>query len=225
MNCFRLALLRLWLVALFQPFTGAHADPIAFADNFDRTEIGDQWTSHPFSFNIEHGVLIGAQQPGTNHGAVIRHETRFRDARIAFDFMLDGAKGFNFVVDDSECIEVHAGHILRLMIRPDRVILQDDRTGAMNLALRKLKEDPANAAYVDRVTAAARLDVPLAVGHGKWHHLVIEIQNDHLRANFDGQLIGDLRSPGIAHPWKNKWGFTVDAQRVFFDNVTLSGTP
>ena len=120
----------------------AAAEVHGFRDDFERENVGDAWTSHANSFSIRNGVLVASQLPDAGHGAVTRAQLDFRDAAIDFSFKYDGGERFNFVVDDKNCKEVHAGHICRVSFRKNGFTIQDDRTGVMNLEIRGLRDDP-----------------------------------------------------------------------------------
>ena len=135
------------LALLFLAATGTTAPLLAepsqggLIDYFNRADIAP-WVSgyEPVQFTIEDGVLVGRQlNPG--HSATCRADIAVRDVRIAFDFKFAGATQFNVNLNDSNAKDIaHFGHIARIMVRPGRVTIADDRDGSQNLALRQLPE-------------------------------------------------------------------------------------
>ena len=117
---------------------------VAFEDDYEgRTKIGESYTTargHDDSWSIVDGMLIG-KQTKDDHGAVIRTDLDFDDVDIQFDFRFSGGKSFNFVIDDANEKSVHAGHICRASVFPKHLKIADDKTGSMNLEVRKQRED------------------------------------------------------------------------------------
>lgn len=203
--------------------TLAKGEETRFSDDFDRAEIGDAWTRHANSFSIEAGVLVASQLPDAGHGAVIRSQWNFKDAIFDFDFKFEGGVRFNFVVDDKNCEEVHAGHICRVSIYPNRVTVQDDRTGPMNLELRELRSDPAHKARVERIFDSKRDSAKFEFEQGRWYRMKVVIEGDRMSASIDGKEVVGLESEGFAHSTKTQFGFTTTGQDILFDNVVAVG--
>ena len=53
----------------------------------------------------------------------------------------------------------------------------------------------------------------------RWYRMSIEIVGDEMRVCLDDQPLGYLKSPGIAHPTKSHFHFTVGGQDAQFDDV------
>jgi len=201
---------------------------LAFKDDYeDRTELGRKYTTargHEDSWKVVDGVLTG-KQTKDDHGAVIRTELDFKNVDIQFDFRFNGGKSFNLVIDDANEKSVHAGHICRASVFAKSIRIGDDKTGSMNLEVRKqrqaknLSRDAAEALQklLDRTQASAKISIT----PGKWHTLRVRIQGDIMKAFLDGKLVASLRSPGLAHPTKTKFGFTVNGDSIDFDNLIV----
>ena len=56
----------------------------------------------------------------------------------------------------------------------------------------------------------------------KWHHLWVRIVGTKMSVKLDGKPIGTLDSLGINHQTRNKFGFTVAAKSIAFDDLKLS---
>jgi len=199
------------------------ADFEVFRDDFERDSIGDIWTSHANSFSLRDGVLVASQLPDAGHGAVTRAQLDFRDAAIDFSFKYDGGERFNFVVDDKNCQEVHAGHICRVSFRKNGFAIQDDRTGVMNLEIRGLRNDPEHKDRIEALLETKKHSVEMRFVDGVWYHARIVIEGEAMRVYLDGVLAGELVSEGIAHPTKSQFGFTTTGRDILFDNVKAVG--
>ena len=199
-----------------------------FRDDYeDRTEIGQRYTTsrgHEEGWSVLNGVLVG-KQTKDDHGAVIRTELDFDDVDIQFAFRFNGGKSFNFVIDDSNERSVHAGHICRASVSPKSLRISDDKTGSMNLEVRRRRQDKTLSGkaatdlrqLLERTQSSAKVDV----GPGRWHTFRIRIRGDVMKAFLNGELVASLQSPGFAHPTKTKFGFTVNGQSIEFDNLTV----
>lgn len=193
-------------------------------DTFDRTEIGDSWSGHMHSFSIEEGVLVASQSPDAGHGAVIRTPLDFKDVTIDFDVRFEGGERFNFVIDDKNCKEVHAGHICRVSITRKKLTVQDDRTGAMNLELRALKDLPEHKERIASLLESKKSSGKVDFRDDRWYHMKVTIHGERMQAFVDGKRVAELVSEGFAHPTKTQFGFTVTGRNILFDNVTAKGS-
>ncbi|GAB5559793.1 MAG: DUF1080 domain-containing protein [Synoicihabitans sp.] len=208
-----------------------HERTIIFADDFTgRSEVGPNYSTHEQwkgDWTIVDGVLVGKQlNPG--HGATIRLFRDFTNLDMEFDFRFNGGTRWNFVVDDQNYQAVHAGHICRLSISPKSIKVADDKTGSMDLNIRSQRQDEnlpeaqrtALDAFLETKQANAKLDLK----KGQWYNLRVTIQGDIMSAYIDGKKVVTLRSPGFAHPTKNKFGFTVNGATTEFDTIKIFAT-
>lgn len=199
-----------------------------FEDDYEgRDEVGAHYVTargHDDSWSVRDGVLIGTQTKD-DHGAVIRTELNFDDVDIQFDFRFTGGRSFNFVIDDANEKSVHAGHICRASVFAKSLMIGDDKTGAMNLEIRRQRQDKhlsaeASMALQKRL-AQTRSSSKVTINQNEWHRLRIRIRGDIMKAFLDEELAVSLRSPGFAHPTKTKFGFTVNGQSIEFDNLVV----
>lgn len=208
-----------------------HKREVLFADDFTgRAEVGSNYVTHEQwkgDWTVVDGVLVGKQlNPG--HGATIRLMREFRNLDMEFDFRFNGGTRWNFVVDDQNYAHVHAGHICRLSISPNFIKIADDKTGSMDLNIRNQRQDKnlpedqreALDAFLETKQANAQLDLK----KGQWYSLRVTIEDDVMSAYIDGEKVTTLRSPGFAHPIKNKFGFTVNGSDTEFDNIKIYAT-
>lgn len=207
---------------------GSQQWKVVFKDDYEgRTEIGKDYTTargHEDSWSVVEGVLVG-KQTKADHGAVIRTQLDFDDVDIQFDFRFSGGKSFNFVIDDANEKSVHAGHVCRASIFPTSLRIGDDKTGSMNLEVRKQRQDKnlsaADAEALQKLLDRTQSSANISIKPGQWHTLRIRIRGDIMKAFLDGNMVASLRSPGFDHPTKTKFGFTVNGESIDFDNLVV----
>lgn len=199
-----------------------------FRDDFEgRTNTGENYTTArgmEDAWTVLDGVLVG-KQTNDDHGAVIRTEVDFDDVDITFDFRFSGGKSFNLVIDDKNDRTVHAGHICRVSVFPKRLMISDDKTGGMNLRVRNLRQradlSEGETTSLNDLLARTRSSVQVDIEPDQWHQLRVRIKGDVMKAFLNGQQATMLRSPGISHPTKTKFGFTVSGATIDFDNLNV----
>ena len=207
---------------------GSKGWTVTFRDDFDKPgDPADRYyipEAHAEAWSIDDGHLVG-KQVTSNHGSVIRTELEFSDVDIEFDFRFRGSTRFNFVIDDKSEKSVHAGHICRASISPKQVMIGDDKEGAMNLEVRRQRQatdlSDKQAAELEERLARTRSAAAVHIQRDRWHTLRLRIRGDVMKAFLDDELVTSLRSPGFAHPTKNKCGFTVNGQSIDFDNFVI----
>jgi hypothetical protein len=189
------------------------------SDDFERTDLGD-WQALIPTFTVENGVLKGVQTRD-DHGAVGRIYRPMRDVVVEFKFKLDGSTGFNAVFDDQKYKGSHAGHICRVAFAKKQVRLGDDKQGIMRNDIFAMRKDPLKKAESDKLLEGRGSSAPVVIESQKWYHVAIEIAGDQMRVSLDGQPVGYLKSPGIAHETKSSFHFTVSGPGVLFDEFRI----
>ena len=222
----RLIFLALLAPACLDTFAAdAPAHPISkkgaliFSDDFERTGLG-AWKQNCQTFTVADGVLKGSQTRG-DHGAVAAVHVAFSDAVIEFKFRFEGATGINAVCDDKAWTASHAGHICRATITPKLIRLGDDREGGMRNDILEMRRDPKRKAEGDKLVESRTKTFPMSITTGEWHRLTMEISGDEMRVSLDDRPAGFLKSPGIAHPTKSDFHFTVSGKDALFDDVRI----
>lgn len=197
---------------------------LIFSDDFERKHIGNQWIiKEKFNgaFQISDGSLKGKELKDAGHGSVARAHFSSSDVIIEFDVKFDGVKRFNLVLDDSLCKTVWAGHISRVSFTQNDFRVQDDKTGSMDLKLRKERlKHPEN---IEEINALLKTKMDIAkfkFNKGKWYHVVITKQGTVLECRI-GNVIAQINSEGIGHPNLNKFGPTITGGDVLFDNFKI----
>lgn len=197
----------------------AQKGEVILSDDFARSDLGS-WKPLIGSFAVTDGVLKG-WQTRSDHGAVGRFYHPMKDVIMEFRFKLDGSKGFNAVFDDQKHKGSHAGHICRVSFTPNQILLADDKEGAMRNDIEAMRKDPARKAEAEKLIVGRSFRAKATIDPNAWHQVTIEILGDQMRATFDGQPIGYLKSPGIAHETKSSFHFTVNGPGVLFDDVKI----
>src|SRR5262249_53546022 len=152
------------------------------------------------------------QRPDHGHPAVSRLSIPLRDAVFDFRFKFDGGTQLSLVLNDRDHKGSHAGHICRAQISPTAVTLGDDCEGAMKFGIYELRQDAPRREEYDKLIADRRRRVALTVDPKPWHRMTVELVGDEMLASLDGKPVAYLKSPGLAHPVKNYWGFTTSGQ-------------
>jgi hypothetical protein len=193
---------------------------VLFSDNFERREPGPAWEGSMRSFTIVDGALKGGHPPGV-HGAIAAIQTGFKDGIIEFRFRFEGAAAINAVCDDKAWQGSHAGHICRVSITPRVIRLGDDKEGGMRNDILEMRKDPARKAEMEKLLIGRTAAFPAKIEPQTWHRITIEIAGDKMRVSLDDKPIGYLQSPGIAHPTKTRFHFTVNGKDAMLDDVRI----
>jgi len=189
------------------------------SDDFERTSLGD-WKAVIPTFIVTNGVLVG-RQTRDDHGSVGSVKAAFKDGIIEFKFRLEGSTGFNAVCDDKAFKGTHAGHICRVAVAPKVIRLADDKEGAMRNDIFEMRRDPKRKAEGDKLLAGRSAAAPVQIEQHRWYRLSIEIVGDAMRVSLDDKPLAYLKSPGLAHPTKSDFHFTVNGKDAHFDEVRI----
>lgn len=191
-----------------------------FQDDFSHEGLRE-WKSVIPAFEVRDGVLH-AHQARADHGAVGRVHRPMRDVAAEFRFRLEGSTSFNAVFDDQAHKGSHAGHILRVAFTPGRITLGDDKEGVMRNDIYELRRTPEGKQKSAELLKGRSASVAVKLEQERWHSVRIEVKGDLLRVFLDGKPAGELRSPGVAHPTKTSFHFTVNGKGMSFDDVRLT---
>lgn len=203
-------------------------DQLVFSDDFERTGLGAALKSPIPAFTVAEGLLKGHQERA-DHGGTLAAALPLPDgnAIIEIKFRFAGARSFNLACDDVGYRGAHAGHISRVTILPNRVTLYDDKEGVMRNDIYALRRsgDPQKKAEGDRLAEKATVHFPVKLEQNRWYSLGLEIVGDRMRVSIDGQPVGQLQSPGLAHATKpnlrlSTWGST-PARETHFDDLRV----
>jgi hypothetical protein len=209
---------------------------VVFADDFDRSTVGDMWTGNDGrarrtsglsdsdfqpQASIDAGVLTIKRTAGSDHAATLKTNVAFTDAVIELRFRLTDRKGFGVNINDPGLAEtVHAGHVCRVAVNGKAIQLVDQKTGVMDLKYRQLRDVGAEPAKLESMVKGKSDSHPISIRPDHWHTLSIVIMGDQISASVDGAPAGVLRSEGIAHASKVNIALTVDGV-ADFDNAKV----
>ncbi|QOV91109.1 hypothetical protein [Humisphaera borealis] len=198
---------------------------VLFEDDFSRSELPPKWKLGKGFFAINDGVVTVTENPADNHGAYFKAPFAYKDIVAEFAFKFDGAKSFNFGVDDLSYKGSHAGHICRVVVTPTQVNLGDSKNGSMKNEVYEKMKDPKTTPEekkkinesIKPLTSIYKVKLDTAV----WHKMRVEIVGDEMLATIDGAPVGYLKAPGVAHETKALMGFTVTGKSTLLDNVKV----
>jgi hypothetical protein len=192
---------------------------LLFADDFERTELGD-WKVIIPGFKVAAGVLV-ATQDRADHGSVGRVYVPMKDIVMSFRFKLAGSPRFNVVFDDKNHKGSHAGHICRVAFAQKQIRLGDDREGIMRNDIFAMRRDPKQKKVAEKLLEGRGISAKANLESNRWYEVTIEIFSDQMRVTLDGKAVGVLKSPGLAHPTKQSVHFTVNGNATHFDEVKI----
>jgi hypothetical protein len=172
---------------------------LLFSDNFDKPEDDKIWTVHEKfagAFNKVNGVWVTKEIAGAGHGSTARVHFDYKDVIIEFDFQFKGGTRFNIVMDDRDCKSVWAGHICRASFSKGGFMVQDDKTGTMDLKIRnQIKNNPKKKKELKDFLDAKKSFVKMKFTEGKWYHVVITKHDTVLECKVGGK-IAQIKSEG-----------------------------
>lgn len=205
---------------------------LIFQDDFDRTEsqetkdeVGNGWNTNSKKragsnkqTDLRDGVLHIYIHKDADHGVSVTHPVGFTNGTVELKFMLEHEKdtlGLNFA--DLKFKEVWAGHLFKVTIGVKQTQIADLKTGAMNLKIREARKTktltPKQTA--DLKTKAKQFQHALETG--TWYTAVVTVNDDRLSVSIDGNKVGSLTSPGIAHPTKRMLRLAINRNVVVDD--------
>lgn len=164
-----------------------------FSDDFERSEVGDQWVEHFKRISLQDGVLVINQLPNL-HPAIARHEIELQNTIFDFDLHLVQAKRALILVNGE-------GHIFH-------VAFQEKEIG-----LEVSVKDYSNGGLIATGTVQGEKK-------GKWYGITLALVNDQLEAIVDGNSVVILKSSGLTAE-KTLFQLNGVGQHIEFDNVEV----
>ncbi len=226
------------LVAILALLSPAHAEDrgkLIFEDKFDRNEaqetteeIGNGGTTNSKTraggnkqVDLKDGAMHITMHATADHAVGVGHAAEFRDGTVELRFMLEDEKDVLGVdIADPECKEVHSGHLFKIDVGTKQVVVDDMKTGVMNMKFyeaRKAKTlTPEQLAFI----AAQKTTFPNALEAGKWHDLLIKVTGDTVSVSIDGKPVASVKAAGVAHPTKRMVRLSVGRQ-AWVDDVRV----
>jgi len=215
---------------------------LLFHDAFEREEtgnglkgIGNGWESATADrvpqikqADLDGGILkVASATKEAGHAAHIHHDAGFADGGAVIRFKFPGlnkGEGLQLGFVDREVKDIHAGHLCYAILSQSNVTLIDHKTGVMNLAIRKQREEAtANKTKLppefEALLKTKQAVFPLKADT-EWHELTLVTEGDELRCSLDGKVVARHRSEGFAHPMKRWFSFLVGST-VWIDDVKV----
>ncbi len=193
-------------------------------DDFEREQVGKNWAANDeraqrtsntpkseFKSQLQisdHALRIVRTQ-GSDHAATSRTDAKFKDAIFELKFRLNGKDKFNLNTSDPNCKTVHAGHIWSVQITPNFVLIQDQKTGTMDLKIRELRTSGQDKQRLAKLLDGKSRKVNTMIEPGKWHDLQVLQLGESIIVNIDQQEIAKFSSPGIGHLTKERVALSV----------------
>ena len=209
---------------------------LIFQDDFERSESqeekdepGKGWGTNSKSraqgdkqVDLKDGTMRIFISPRADHGVSVTQPAEFTDGTVSLRFLLEDKKdslGLNFA--DLKEKGVHAGHLFKATIQPDRVELADWKTGTMRIDIRETRKAGKPLSEEQKqamVGKTKRIDHKTELG--KWHEVEVTVSGDEFSIKLNGEMIGSHRSPGFAHPTKRLLRLAVP-RNVVIDDVKI----
>ncbi len=215
---------------------------LIFHDAFEREEngnlakaIGNGWNSATADrvpnikmADIDQGILkVASASKEAGHAAHIHHEAGFCDGGVMVRFRFPGLNAnetlqLGFV--DRETPGVHAGHLGYGILAPNGITLIDQKTGVMNLEIRKRRQGFLDRKEHNPAELEAFLNTRKIIEKWKsdneWHELVLVTEGNEMRLSIDGKVFARHNSEGFAHPVKRWFSFLIN-NTVWIDDVKI----
>jgi hypothetical protein len=208
---------------------------LIFSDDFERQEsqeekdeIGKGWGSNSRTrakgnkqVDLRDGAMYIYMHAEADHAVSVTHPAEFTNGAVGLRFKLEDAKdslGLNFA--DLGFKEVHAGHLFVAKISPKQVVIQDLKTGNMDLKMREARQANQLTAEQKNLLKEKQKTFPNALEPGTWHDLLVQVAGETLTVTLDGKEVGSFESEGIAHPTKRLLRLAVP-RNVYVDDVKI----
>jgi len=219
----------LFMLSLSCPLMAVDYGELIFQDDFERSESqaerdepGNGWGTNSRSrandnkqVDLRDGAMYIFIHETADHGVSVTQPVRFTDGAVGLKFMLEDERdslGLNFA--DQEYKAVHAGHLFAARISPKQVLLQDLKTGNMDLKNREARLAKTLTKEQRAILATKEAKFPHQLEVGKWYDLLVQVEGDQLSVTIDGEPRGSFRSEGIAHPTKRMLRLAVPRNAV-----------
>ncbi len=206
---------------------------VIFEDDFNRQQTGtgtdapgNGWGTNSKSrakgdkqVELKDGAMRIFISPRADHAVSVTHPAEFKNGAVTLRFMLEDAQdslGLDFA--DLQCKEVHAGHLCMARVGVKQVTLIDHKTGGMRNDIHEARQAKKTLTDEQKQAIAGKTkNIPHATATGKWHELQVKLEGEALSVAVDGKEVGNLQSPGIAHPTKRLLRFSVPRNAVVDD--------
>lgn len=181
---------------------GAAEAPL-LQEDFAGGKVPEGWRAALGDFRVDDGALVLSEKPADMHNGVLIIPRPNRDVAVSFDFRLDGAKALHLSFDVAPGTPDRKGHLFRLVLRPDGMLLQRDLD----------KSNPA-------VKGARLAEAKRAFEPGKWYTVRLEHRGPEVTASVGTDATVKASDAHLAHP-KPGVRFVVTGQSARIDNIKM----
>lgn len=182
-------------VVLFGAKDPAAPGKLILSDDFEGSSIHDGWRAAKGEWKQAGGALTGVELEADKHAAVVRRKVAYTDAVIQLRFRMDGGRQAALSINGA------AGHICRVVVRPDGFVLMKDadkKAGTKAVELARSKE---------------------ALAAGVWHDLTLTMKGARMSAKIGSVTIAGEHA-AISAP-KADVGLPVSGKSVSFDSIRV----
>jgi hypothetical protein len=208
---------------------------LIFVDTFDREESqeekdepGNEWTTSSDKtakghkqIDLRDGAVYIYTHAEANHATSFRHAFAFRDGSVQLRFKFEDPKDsliLNFA--DLDLKSVHAGHLFKITIGTSSIRVTDQKTGEMNLAIRKARQAGTVTEERKKSLEAKSKAFSQELAIDEWHEVRDTIRGDELTCSINGEIVGSFRSDGFAHETKKLLRLLVP-RNSYIDDVKI----
>ncbi|MBI4902957.1 MAG: hypothetical protein HY820_04930 [Acidobacteria bacterium] len=178
--------------------TPAQRGKLLYEDDFSGTTLAEGWKVAKGKWQATGGAVLGVELAADKHAAVIRRDLKMKDAVVESRLRMEpGAKMAAISINGA------GGHLCRVTLRPDMVIVQKDKM---------------NAKATEPAVVLAKM--PMKVSNDKWYKITMEMRGNKLTARIDdGQPFGGEHSS--INLEKTNIGLPVAGEGVWFDYLRV----
>jgi len=144
-----------------------------------------------------------------------------KDGTLGLRFKLDEAKDsltLNFA--DPALKTVHVGHIFKVIISPTSVRVVDQKSGEMNLELRKARQAGSLTKEQEQFLLTTSKTFSASISTDEWHQVVVTVKGDEFNCTIDGNTMATFQSDGFAHETKSLLRLLA-AHNAWIDDVQI----
>lgn len=205
------------LLALALIFASSISAAELLRESFDSEELPPLFTEGQGDWKIVDGYLRGQQLAADNHTAFRKIYLDHQNVRYAYDLKLAGEVFHQLLINWG------LAHIAKVVIRYDEAsiwkIKEEKKRRQMTELGHDQGHDPLQGNYTEPTTALST--VPLGLKPDTWYRVVIEMKDDQLSVQIDGQTASGTHL-GITEK-KDNFGFQAGGLtgQVSIDNITV----
>lgn len=212
-----------WITGFTVSLQGGPFKTVLFEDDFEGPALKEEWGSWKSESLIRDGVFVGITPKDADHPSVNTVKLPpLSDLEVAVSFKFAGSRRFNIMFRDMDYQGSHAGHICHVGVGAESISLNDGKTGQFRKDIRDkrkagIKLDAATREMLKTKSSHNEISIDPAA----WHDLLIRIEGDVIKAWIDGELVGTLKSEGVAHASKSNMNITTVDREVHYDNFVI----